>query len=319
MDISKFMTDNSLVIMIVSGIIIMTMIGYLAKEFGFGEKVSKQKTKNVDAGNDNIETLDESIANIDSASEQTSTLDTVNPYFNGEQLIISDVNIGLENSNDETESIEDLYAPFGDQVSEANNMLDNLKIEEVDENPNIDVISEPEQIKMDETIDSQQLGNDINNINNGEIQIEDVETQMPVHDDKQEAIIEEINDLVDKTVVVNVDNKPSVSNNNETQDISNDLEFETTTNLKLDEINETIKNLKLEDLDNPSSEEVLESTTKVKKRKPINVKSVDEIKNGSHTNKTDNNNQLDMHLPSLDDINNSNSETVNETDDIWKF
>ena len=103
--------------------------------------------------------------------------------------------------------------------------------------------------------------------------------------------------------------------------------------MKLDEINEQIKNLKLEDFDSPIvDEEKSNLLRKTTKRKPINIKSVDQLKNEKDNTS---NNDVKLELPDLNtviennnistedntvkDENSITNDNVDSDEDIWNF
>ena len=57
-DVNAFITDNYIVIIVICSIIVMTIIGYIAKRLGFGEKISTKNKENKDT---NIEVSQENI------------------------------------------------------------------------------------------------------------------------------------------------------------------------------------------------------------------------------------------------------------------
>lgn len=356
MDINAFIVDNFIIIVIVAIVLIMTIIGFIAKKTGFGEKVSSRNQQN-NLGNDNdIEQLDENTETFDNSktsSEALDALDTIAPDFNDGGLVIGDVNQNPAITNQELGISEDLYAPFGDDTKSKEASIEDLKIEDVEETDDFNIIdkdnlnNEPvdelviEDVNpTNETFDNQGLEN---------LQIEDIDTTEKTDSEISQSVdpvVEEINNLVDNTFVINdgtsdFDKNESIEEENkeseseptsepskvEQFDIgegeladeeTNDFEIEATTNLKLDEINEKIKNLKLEDLDNQNLDEDIEEVKKTKKKKAVSIKSVDEIKKDSSKEKNENIDVVtDLPLPNLSEV--GDDKDISEEDDIWNF
>lgn len=359
-DINAFITDNYIVIIIICGLIIMTIIGYIAKKLGFGEKISSQNKKeqesDIETNKDNIETINENSEN-DSATEPQFTLDTIAPNFNDGGLAIGDVNQNPAITNQELGISDDLYAPFGDEEElKKEPDIEDLKIEEVSLEDDFTIIEKDNKKDEDDSspsIEDLSVPLEIDNSDSqiDDIKIEDVETleikeepSLPV--DNSDPVEEVISDLVDNTFVINdatedFEEKEIETNKQETQsepskieqfdigeselsdDEPADFEVETTTTLKLDEINEKIKSLKLEDLDNANfDDDMLADTKPKKKKKSVSIKSVDEIRKDSskkaknHSEEPDIIN--DLPLPNLDEVA-SDDKQVEETDDIWSF
>ena len=263
--------------------------------------------------------------------------------------------------------------------------IDDLKIEDVDDKYDFNIIEKDTNKNDDENIDVNAI-NDINatvppkgeNVNVEELKIEDVEPYETLEQDKKEQdktegkVAETISNLVDNTFVINdgtddfnstnnanakdfIDKEENLKNevdenikqqsekskveqfeideNSFPEEINNDLELEATTNLKLDEINEQIKNLKLEDFDSPIvDEEKSNLLRKTTKRKPINIKSVDQLKNEKDNTS---NNDVKLELPDLNtviennnistedntvkDENSITNDNVDSDEDIWNF
>lgn len=363
--INTFITDNFIIIVVIAVFLIMTIIGYIAKMTGFGEKISARNQKNnkstLEIDDENIETLnDENLTNNTTEADKLDALDTIAPNFNDGGLVIGDVNQNPAVTNQELGISEDLYAPFGDNTKDELS-LDDIKIEEVAESDDFNIIERDKQNneETDELIIQDvnpTTQNEESSINIENIKIEEAETAdntisevEPV--EKLDPVVEEINDLVDNTFVINdatsdFDNtiaEAEETENNEgeaskelskveqfdigenelTTEDTNDFEIEATTNLKLDEINEKIKNLKLEDLDNQNlDEDVVEDIKKPKKKKVVSVKSVDEIKKDSSKNKNKDKDKdidvvTDLPLPNLNEV--GEDKDVSEEDDIWNF
>ncbi len=355
-ELNTFIMDNFIIIIIVTVFLIMTIIGYIAKITGFGAKVSSHNKKNeemdLETNNEKIENLTNNSSDVD----KLDALDAIAPNFNDGGLIIGDVNQNPAVTNQELGISEDLYAPFGDDTKEELSIED-IKIEEVEETDDFNIIErdkqnneEPDELIIQDVNTTTQ--NEESSINIEDIKIEEAETSDNTNsevetDEKPDPVVEEINDLVDNTFVINdatsdFDN-PTVaieeSENKEaettkelskveqfdigeselTTEDTSDFEIEATTNLKLDEINEQIKNLKLEDSDNQNlDEDIVEDLKKPKKKKTVNVKSVDEIKKDSSKKKNkDIDVVTDLPLPSLNEV--GDDKDVSEEDDIWNF
>lgn len=375
MDLNTFITENSVLLIVIGIFVVLTIVGYVAQKTEFGKKVTaknKEKEKNnITTDEIQFEILDDNANNlfngtdkkIEEPIEQLDILDTIEPNFNSGNLIIGDVNENPDISNEELGIQEDLYAPFGDQEF-TKNAIEDLKIEEVAEDDFL--VVEKNNNDEAEIIDSEILEplsdtEDVPNVE--ELKIEDVGETLDIFDSKKQndPLADTINDLVDNTFVINdaTDDFELTNSENDTKDTTDDIEhninvapideeskikqfkiedeelnineqpdydLETTTSLKLDEINEKIKNLKLEDLDNSNfEEEVVVPKKKNKKNKKVSVKSVDDIKKEKNidTNQQSINNEIDqtLELPNLDEIVKSENkdEEVNETDDIWNF
>ncbi len=358
MDINAFIVDNFIIIVIIAIVLIMTIIGFIAKQTGFGEKVSSRNKENNLNNNrasehlkENTETLDNDVDN----NEDLDALDTIAPNFNDGGLVIGDVNQNPAVTNQELGISEDLYAPFGDDTESKEVSIDDLKIEDVEETDDFNIIdkdnvnNEPvdELVIQDVNPTTDTFEND-QGIEN--LKIEDVDTVENTNSEISETVdpvVEEINNLVDNTFVINDGTSDFDKNENsltkdenqkseeplsepskvEQFDIGegelddsepSEFEIEATTNLKLDEINEKIKNLKLEDLENQNLDDDIEETKKPKKKKAVSIKSVDEIKRDSSKGKKENIDVVtDLPLPSLDEV--GDDKSISEEDDIWNF
>lgn len=327
-DINTFITDNFAVVIIVAIIIVMTIIGYIAKKFGFGEKIGSKGTtvNNSNKEEQKIEVLNEDLEDNTKNSdiEKVDALDTIAPNFNDGGLVIGDVNQNPAITNQELGISDDLYAPFVEESTEKTEpIIEDLKIEEVSLDDDFSIV---EKNKKQEEDNLETSNEDLSvpldlvdtNIQLDDIKIEDIEaldakteniqTEDNTAEESQDPIVEEISNLVDSTFVINDATDDFEGNKFETKESSKieqfdvgeseltkeepiDFDVEATTNLKLDEINEKIKNLKLEDLDNPNfDEEVLNNMKPKKKKKNISVKSVDEIKKEPQKK---NNNKID--------------------------
>ena len=400
MDLNTFITENSVLLIIIGVVIVLTIIGYIAQKTEFGKKVS-EKTKQKEPSNaktdemqfeildDNVNNLfDESDKTIEEPVEQLDILDTIEPNFNSGNLIIGDVNENPAISNEELGIQEDLYAPFGDQQF-SNDNIENLKIEDVVEDDFVVVEknkNDDAEVVASEILEPLSDNQNVPTVE--ELQIEDVGETLEIFEPtpQTDPLVDTINNLVDNTFVINdatddfetfnsenivqdnvddlvdnIDNNINVQQNYEESKIKQfeiedeelhineqpDYELETTTSLKLDEINEKIKNLKLEDLDNSTfEEEVVVPKKKNKKQKKVSVKSVDDIKKEKNIEestviektedlnekKVDDSTIIDdevisdevdstLELPNLDEIvkNETNDEEVNEADDNWSF
>lgn len=370
MDINAFITDNYVTIIIIAVIIVMTLIGFIAQKTGFGQKVAQRNNKDINkSDSEKVEILDENSDNQNSNNiENQEILDEIEPDFNDGELMIGDVNQNPNKTNEDLGINEDLYAPFGDSDDKKEFNPNDLKIEEVEELDDFNII-EKDEVKNDydtEEIKIEDINvplEDSSSNENLDIKIEEVvpeenpviaEVESP-NDKVDNQVVDEINEIVDNTFVINdatsdfkdtndsIDklednssktenksknkkNKPkskveqfNIEDNEVSIDDSQDLEIETTTNLKLDEINEQIKNLKLEDLDNPTvDEEITQEIKKKKKKKAISIKNVDELKK-DNTTEENNSDVLEMSLPNLDDVSKKEEKVDNEEDDIWKF
>ncbi len=357
-EINAFIMDNFTIIIVIAVILIMTIIGYIAKRTGFGDRFSAYNRKNKKTNDEDIETLSDSTENLTNNitdAEKLDALDTIAPNFNDGGLVIGDVNQNPAVTNQELGISEDLYAPFGDNAKEELS-LEDIKIEDVEEKDDFNIIEKDN--KNDEVSDEliieevNPIVNEENNSNIDDIKIEEVDTLDNANTNVEEAdkldpVVEEINNLVDNTFVINdgtadfdnakVETEPiekkqddidvglskveqfDIGESELTNEENNDFEIETTTNLKLDEINEKIKNLKLEDLDNQNLDAgLLEDLKKPKKKKNVSVKSVDEIKKSSSKKKNKDIDVItDLPLPNLSEV--GDDEDVSEADDIWNF
>ena len=366
-DINTFIIDNFIVIIVVGIIIVMTIIGYIAKKLGFGEKRSIQNI-NLDDSNvieKNIEILNENLENKNSDIEKIDSLDTIAPNFNDGGLVIGDVNQNPAVTNQELGISDDLYAPFGDEaIEETESVIEDLKIEEVSLDDDFSIIEKDKKNEDDNLETSNEdlsvpLELNDTNLQIDDIKIEDIEALEPkdennlitedntseetldsIAEQTPDPVAEEISNLVDNTFVINdatedfeeknVEKKePSkieqfdVGESELSKDEPTDFEVETTTTLKLDEINEKIKSLKLEDLDNPNfDDDILNEMKPKKKKKNVSVKSVDEIKKDSQKKIKDKNDMTDivtdLPLPSLSEVAQDDKE-IEENDDIWNF
>ena len=400
MDIISFVIEHYIAFIIVGIVFLMTIIGYIAQKTGFGNKISKESDKdkkNTDGTEkeENVEILNESDSDTlaqqkdenNDEVEQLDILDTIAPNFNNSGLVVGDINQNSKVSNEELGIPEDSYAPFGDQTTKKKiePSIDDLKIEDVDDKYDFNIIEKDTNKNDAENIDVNAI-NDINvtvppkgeNVNVEELKIEDVEPYETLEQDKKEQdktedkVAETISNLVDNTFVINdgtddfnstnnantkdfIDKEENLKNevdenikqqsekskveqfeideNSFPEEINNDLELEATTNLKLDEINEQIKNLKLEDFDSPIvDEEKSNLLRKTAKRKPINIKSVDQLKNEKDNTS---NNDVKLELPDLNtviennnistedntvkDENSITNDNVDSDEDIWNF
>ncbi|MCI8777891.1 MAG: hypothetical protein HFI87_01935 [Bacilli bacterium] len=356
MDINAFIVDNFIIIVVIAIVLIMTIIGFIAKQTGFGGKVSSRNQQNNLGDDSDIEQLNEIVENFDNSktnNEALDALDTIAPNFNDGGLVIGDVNQNPAITNQELGISEDLYAPFGDDTKSKEVSIEDLKIEDVEESDDFNIIDKDnlnnetvDELVIEDvnpttgTFDNQELEN---------LQIEDVnatENSDSEISQSVDPVVEEINNLVDNTFVINdgtsdFDKNEIAEEKNEEQESepvsepskveqfdigegeladeeTNDFEIEATTNLKLDEINEKIKNLKLEDLDNQNLDDDIEEVKKAKKKKTVSVKSVDEIKKDSSRGKNENIDVVaDLPLPSLNEV--GDDKDISEEDDIWNF
>lgn len=358
-DVNAFITDNYIVIIVICSIIVMTIIGYIAKRLGFGEKIStknkENKDTNIEVSQENIEVLNENPTN-NSTTESSFNLDNLASNFNDGGLSIGDVNQNPAITNQELGISDDLYAPFGDGEETKKELnIEDLKIEEVSEEDDFTIIEKDTKKDDDEVPTSSEdlsVPLEIDTLPIDDIKIEDVDTleeqkeEQPQSIENSDPVEEAISDLVDNTFVINDATEDFEKKENElekketlpepskieqfdigeselTNDEPTDFEVETTTTLKLDEINEKIKSLKLEDLDNANLEdEMLADIKPKKKKKNVSVKSVDEIRKDSQR-KTKNNSDetdiiTDLPLPNLNEVA-SDDKQVEETDDIWSF
>lgn len=362
-DINAFITDNFVIIIVIGVIIIMTIIGYIAKKLGFGEKLASKADS--DASDEkikdqSIETLNENIEN-DKDNKTVDPLDAIAPNFNTGGLVIGDVNQNPAITNKELGISDDLYAPFGDdEESKKEINIEDLKIEEVSDNDDFEIIekdTKKDEDNYEESIEdlSVPLESEDNKSSIEDIKIEDVEildskdeNVTPIEENSTngsiDPVTEEISNLVDNTFVINDATEDFEENNEEltkdksklskieqfdigeselSNDEPTDFEVETTTTLKLDEINEQIKSLKLEDLDNSNFDiDTLNDIKPKKKKKSVSVKGIDEIKRDAQ-NRSENKNDdvdivADLPLPSLDEVSQAEQQ-VEESDDIWSF
>lgn len=359
-DINAFIVDNFVIIVIIAVVLIMTIIGFIAKQTGFGEKVSSrnQPNKKDNLNNDSdIERLSEKskdLNNNGANNETLDALDTIAPNFNDGGLVIGDVNQNPAITNQELGISEDLYAPFGEDTKSKGASIEDLKIEDVEETDDFNII-EKDSLN-NETVDElviQDVNSNTESLANSleieDLKIENVDTIENVNNEiskPADPVVEEISDLVDNTFVINdgtsdfdkneiteekVDDTKSepvsepskveqfdIGEGELTDEETSDFEIEATTNLKLDEINEKIKNLKLEDLDNQNLDNDIEEVKKPKKKKTVSIKSIDEIKRDSSKEKNKNVDVVtDLPLPSLNEV--GDDKDIREEDDIWNF
>lgn len=364
-DINAFITDNFVIIIVISVIIMMTIIGYIAKKLGFGEKLASNDnsdTSDEKINNQNIETLNENVEN-DKDNKVVDPLDAIAPNFNTGGLVIGDVNQNPAITNKELGISDDLYAPFGDdEESKKELKIEDLKIEEVSEEDDFEIIekdTKKDEEDYEEPVEdlSVPLESEDNKSQLEDIKIEDVEVlepkdenTMPIEENSTnnalDPVAEEISNLVDNTFVIN-DATDDFEENNEEEtkdknklklskieqfdigedELSNDeptdFEVETTTTLKLDEIDEQIKSLRLEDSDNSNFDiDMLNDVKPQKKKKSVSVKGIDEIKKDAQNRSKNQNDDVDivadLPLPSLDEVAQT-EQTVEESDDIWSF
>ena len=246
------------------------------------------------------------LAGMNEKPIKTDIFDNIKTNFNENGLSITDINENPQMSEQELAMTEDLYATFGDQPEEkeeTSKIEDNLKIEdvsdtndfkimEVEKNEDGQVIAptEEEMEKLTQPIESVTIDeSNIQNVeeNKTEEQEENKTEEQEENQENEETIskeyADEIDKIVDNTFVLNDateeanQNMEDSSNDNDEEDETNDFDFEATTSLKLDEINEQIRNLKLEDLDNNEDEEYEKEQKKEKQNKNISIKSIDEI------------------------------------------
>lgn len=353
MDLNAFISENYIVIVIVGIITVMTIIGYFAQKTEFGKKVSKKnkKEKNIISNDVALEEIKEKKIETEDKEENLEELDifdTIEPDFNDGGLMIGDVNQNPEISNEQLGINEDLYAPFGDEKNEPG--IEELKIEEVEEINDFIIDEKKDKNNSDEELfedinQSLDINNNLNveNIEIEEISQEENEEKLFAEAKKENMVVEEINNIVDNTFVLNeattelekqmeerhdldavseiVEEKKENDENAEEEN----TDLETTTTLKLDEINEKIKNLKLEDLDNLNFEEdVISEPKRKKKNKKVTIKTVEDIKQTKESAHLFNNEIInEFELPTIEDFGQQNEEiteqNVSETDSEWNF
>lgn len=351
MDLNTFISENYIVIIIVGIITVMTIIGYFAQKTEFGAKVSNKSKKEKKLKNNNVE-LEEIKEEIETEQkeenfEELDIFDTIAPEFNDGGLMIGDVNQNPEITNEQLGITEDLYAPFGDE----NNVpgIEELKIEEVEEINDFIIDENKEKNKPDERLFNdinQSLDLNVENIEIEEISQEENEENLFAESKKENMVLEEINNIVDNTFVLNeattelenqmeetteLDVVSEIEEKNEINEIVEEspieeesYDLESTTTLKLDEINEKIKNLKLEDLENLNFEEdIIPEPKKKKKSKKVTIKSVEDIKNEKEESSSFDTKATDeFELPIIDSYEQQeekNEETVSETVSEWNF
>lgn len=309
MDIASFVRDNSTLIIIIGLIVVIILVGFVAQQTKIGKKVlfkdQKNNDKKVDLNSkdlnkpliekkDNIPTI---LSGMNEKPIKTDIFDNISSNFNENSLSIADVNENPNMSEKDLEMTEDLYATFGDAPTQE------LKIEDVNENTDFQIMetvknedgqviapTEEEMAKLMQPIESVTV--DENNVQTIEQENPEEKTTEEKNEDNNEDKIsneyeDEINSIVDTTFVLNdatEENNEKMTlqeENNEDQDKTEDdtSEFEKTTSLKLDEINEQIRNLKLEDLDNVEEIGDEETEKKEQKKKSISIKSIDDILN----------------------------------------
>ena len=223
MDIISFVTEHYIMFIIVGIVILMTIIGYIAQKTGFGTKISKankdEENTNKVSNDENVEVLNDIDINSSDGVEtdkneveQLDILDTIAPDFNNEGLMVGDINQNPAVSNEELGIPEDLYAPFGDQEVKLNNEpnIDDLKIEDVEENDDFNIITKENTNDNDE--DQTEVISEINeslspkeeNNNIEDLKIEEVDPNKAiVAEEPKNEVVETINDLVDNTFVIN--------------------------------------------------------------------------------------------------------------------
>lgn len=223
MDIVSFITEHYIAFIIAGIVILMTIIGYIAQKTGFGAKISKankdEENTNKVSNDENVEVLNDiDINSSDGAEtdknevEQLDILDTIAPDFNNEGLMVGDINQNPAVSNEELGIPEDLYAPFGDQEVKLNNEpnIDDLKIEDVEENDDFNIITKENTNDNDE--DQTEVISEINeslspkeeNNNIEDLKIEEVDPNKAIAaEEPKNEVVETINDLVDNTFVIN--------------------------------------------------------------------------------------------------------------------
>lgn len=223
MDIVSFITEHYIAFIIAGIVILMTIIGYIAQKTGFGTKISKankdEENTNKVSNDENVEVLNDIDINSSDGVEtdkneveQLDILDTIAPDFNNEGLMVGDINQNPAVSNEELGIPEDLYAPFGDQEVKLNNEpnIDDLKIEDVEENDDFNIITKENTNDNDE--DQTEVISEINeslspkeeNNNIEDLKIEEVDSNKAiVAEEPKNEVVETINDLVDNTFVIN--------------------------------------------------------------------------------------------------------------------
>ena len=223
MDIVSFITEHYIAFIIAGIVILMTIIGYIAQKTGFGAKISKankdEENTNKVSNDENVEVLNDIDVNSSDGVEtdkneveQLDILDTIAPDFNNEGLMVGDINQNPAVSNEELGIPEDLYAPFGDQEVKLNNEpnIDDLKIEDVEENDDFNIITKENTNDNDE--DQTEVISEINeslspkeeNNNIEDLKIEEVDPNKAiVAEEPKDEVVETISDLVDNTFVIN--------------------------------------------------------------------------------------------------------------------
>lgn len=223
MDIVSFITEHYIAFIIAGIVILMTIIGYIAQKTGFGAKISKankdEENTNKVSNDENVEVLNDIDINSSDGVEtdkneveQLDILDTIAPDFNNEGLMVGDINQNPAVSNEELGIPEDLYAPFGDQEVKLNNEpnIDDLKIEDVEENDDFNIITKENTNDNDEN--QTEVISEINeslspkeeNNNIEDLKIEEVDSNKAiVAEEPKDEVVETISDLVDNTFVIN--------------------------------------------------------------------------------------------------------------------
>lgn len=239
---------------------------------------------------------------------KTDIFDKISANFNDTGLSLTDVNENPAASNEDLGLTEDLYVPFGDKEEEK---PVELKIEDVNENDDFQII-EPQKNEDGQVVApteeeiaklSQPLTENITTTLSEEdttVAEKDNEEKIKNTEENNEELpqeyVDEINNIVDQTFVINdatdesnqtmveesgqIQDEQNIVNDeisNETTDETSDFDFEATTTLKLDEINEQIRNLQLEDLDN--NEDLISEKEEKREKKNISIKSIDDIIN----------------------------------------
>ncbi len=348
MDISKFIEDNYVIIIIITAIIVMTIIGYVAQKTEFGKKVSAKNNKKNNTVTEQTEPISETIIeeitddNESSKTQNIDSLDNIAPDFNDGQLVLGDVNLNPDISNDQLGISEDLYAPFGDENLDANTQINTfdaseLKIEEVPETDEFNII-EPEKFNQVETIDEQTFENlnvpltDSTNATNYEnLIIEEVnpaDNENQINDlnisNDEEAlpeptntpIVSEINDIVDNTLVINNDVEELKQSSEPSLDIFNsELPDSKIQKFAIEEDNYNEDNYNNETTENTSQEFDLDITTNLQldeineKIKNLKLEDLDnpiyeEEPVTTNTKKKKNNKKINV--KSVDEIKNEN-------------